>query len=165
MGCAEVTGFFHLSARNWEIQMERDLILSCMKATLWPTSLYIWHTTRLVGDIRRIRQTSALEVSTLSYSHSENNLFVNSDWITDVSGRILSSIAPCGHSSGSQPDRKACRPDRPSTNEARRYVHLGLSYLSSKEVQESTFIEDSQPAPASWGQLATSSTSTARQPE
>ena len=57
---------------------------------------------------------------------------------------LSTSSAPCAHASGSQLNRKACRPDWPSTNEARRHDYLGLSYLSSKEAQESTINEDSQ---------------------
>ena len=71
--------------------------------------------------------------------------FVNSDRITNVIGRLSTSSAPCGHASGSQLNREACRPGRPSTNEARRHDHLGLSYFSSKEAQVSPIYEDSQP--------------------
>ena len=77
-------------------------------------------------------------------SHAPRITFVNSDRITYVNGRLSTSSTSCGHAPGSQLNRKACRPDRPSTNEARRHNYLGLSYLSSKEAQESTINEDSQ---------------------
>ena len=53
--------------------------------------------------------------------------FVNSDRITNVNGRLSTSSASCRHASGSQLNRKACRPDRPSTNEACCHDYLGLT--------------------------------------
>ena len=46
---AEVTVFFYLSARNWPIRRERDLFFRAWKRHFGRKSLYIRHTTRLVG--------------------------------------------------------------------------------------------------------------------